>query len=200
MNWQKVIIVLLIPVGINLIIGCCECLDSVFFEYTNCSVSLENLDNSEEAIQVSSDNQVPKAAFGLRLKLERKQDMCSKSWEPLFITGAFATTCDCPPEIIFQPLDSVLSVRIKTQSDFDATHPAGSDLSEYFSILSYREFIPLAEYLDDLQNDLYYLLPLEFDLMLMTAPPLSGDYQFEVEIELSDGRKLSNTSPTVTLL
>ncbi|PHN04187.1 DUF5034 domain-containing protein [Flavilitoribacter nigricans] len=202
MKWNKVLVVLLIPVAVNILSSCCECLESMFFDYTNCSISVEELDNSRLQPEVSSNKMILKEAFGLRVNVERKQDLCHQRSTPLFVTSAFAFSCECPPETVFQPLDSILTIQITTLRDFDDTHLSGSDVSEYFSVLLSTEFISIDEFISNLRNEVYDLEYdiLKFDLMLMTPPPATGAHQFAVSLELSDGRVLSKSSSIIDLL
>ena len=202
MNYKKVFLIITFPILANLIMGCCECVGTFIFNYTNCSISLENLDNSGQEPVESSSNTILKAAFGLRVEVERKKDICAKDFKPLFISSTYATSCDCPPEETYQPLDSIVSIKIVTLRDFDSAHLGNDPVSEYFSILRSTEFVSIDEFILSQQYEFYDISnsTLSFDLMLMTPPEKHAEYQFEVLIELSDGRVLSKISDLVELI
>lgn len=194
--------VMMFPIAANLIFGCCDCLETIFFDYTNCMISLENLDNSGQVPVVSSSNSILKNAFGLRVEVERKEELCDNYSKPLFFSSAYATSCDCPPETIYKPLDSIVSVNIITLMDFDSTHFSNDNITGYFSVLRSTEFMSIDEFFSNEHNEIYDLddSNLTFDLMLMIPPAENAEYQFEVLIELSDGRVLSKISNLVELL
>jgi hypothetical protein len=202
MKLNKVLIIISIPFLVNLIIGCCDCIETMFFDYTNCSVSIENLDNSGREVIVSLSNQIPRKAFGLRINIERKEDVCGNDFQPLFISPAYAISCDYCPEKLYLPLDSIVSLDVITNDDFDSGHSANDNISEYFSVLMSTEFISINEFINRQHNELYDInnSDLQFDLMLMSPPDESSEYQFEVQIELSDGRVLTETSAIVELI
>ncbi len=101
MNYRKVLLVFVFPVVANLIIGCCDCLETTLLDYTNCDISLSNLDNAGPEAVVSTSNSIRKEAFGLRVTVDRKEDLCHNILAPLFITPAYAISCDCPPEVLY---------------------------------------------------------------------------------------------------
>ncbi len=95
-----------------------------------------------------------------------------------------------------------MSIQVFSLADFDPEHASGADISAYFSVLRSTEFFSIEEFLsglfyetDSLENNV-----IEFDLMLMVPPTESGLYQFELRLELTDGRVLTRTSEQVELL
>ena len=202
MNYKKLFVILMIPIAVNLFIGCCDCMESIFFDYTNCSISVENLDNSGPELLVSSANSISKEAFGLRVGIKTKQDLCQKYSEPLFMNSAYAFRCDCLPPEVYHPLDSIASVKIITLLNFDSSHFSNDDVSEYFSILNSTEFVPMGDYINTQPYEYYDLEDsnLSLDLLLMTPPTENSEHQFEVQVELTDGRVLRETSELVDLL
>jgi Domain of unknown function (DUF5034) len=205
MKLRKILIVMAFPTLLNFIAGCCDCLETKFFDYTNCSVSIESLDNAGQAPVVSSSDTILKAAFGMRIHVERKQDICDNYFQPIFISSAFATTpCECPPEEIYLLLDSIVSINVITLNDFDSIHLADNFITDYFSILRSRsaEFVSIDEFLNRQFYEFYDIADstLTFDLMLMRPPKTTSSHRFEVRIVLSDGRVLSTTSNLIQLI
>ncbi|MEL6657160.1 MAG: DUF5034 domain-containing protein [Bacteroidota bacterium] len=202
MNYQKVLLVLLLPILANVIIGCCDCLETIFFNYTNCDISLQSLDNAGPEPLISVSNVVQKEAFGLRVTVDRREDLCQNTFAPLFISSAYAISCDCPPAQLYQPLDSIVTIEVISLTDFDPGNGNGDDITANFSILSFTEFLSIEEFLNSQFYDIYNLEDeiFSFDLMLMVPPPERGLYQFEVRLALSDGRVLSRISEEIELL
>lgn len=202
MNLRKVAVVFSIPFVVNLILSCCNCLETSHIEYANCGLSLAVLDNSGRAPVVSTSNEIDKDAFGIRVRVSRKEGICLRKINPVLMASAFATSCECPPELLFHPIDSIVSVKVITIHDFDTKHRANADISDLFNILSWSEFQSIDEYVGSLSNELYRReeLELSFHLLLMFPPENIGAHQFEVQISLSDGRVLKELSETVKLL
>ncbi len=204
MKIVNTLLVLLAPCLIHLIGSCCSCLDPVIERYTNKSLELAVLDNAGPEPVVSADNRIPIKAFGLRLGLNREKTAClfepQQGWG---VTPAlYATSCDCSLAIEYQPKDSVETIKITTLSDFDATHPAGSDISGYFKAYKSGYFSEISSYIDQYFTVLYGEADFreEVDLLLLTPPAISGQYQFVVRLLLSDGRILEQRTPEITLL
>ncbi|MEM1003530.1 MAG: DUF5034 domain-containing protein [Bacteroidota bacterium] len=201
MKIKKVLIVLSIPFAVNFFIACCDCLEVNLINFTHCSISLENLDNSGATAQVDSSGQILRTAYGLRVSVQRSENICVRSSPTLFVHSAYAYDCHCPPPEKFTSLDSIVSINIKTLNEFDDTHPAGTNINDYFNILWFRDYMPLESF-----NFGLIYLPVDpinedwmADIMLLVPPPERGTHQFEVAIELSDGRILNAKAPIVEL-
>ncbi len=192
---------LFLPFVIYVISGCCDCEDSDFSNYTNCSFEIKNLDHSGADLFITDESQVKKEAFGLQLQLSRKEDICLIK-KPLFISTAYGTSCDCPPEKIYQPLDTISNIKITTLQDFDNTHLANTEITDYFQALQSTEYLPISEFLNRKNGQLLSTFDFELVLncMLLIPPTSSGIYQFQVDIALSDGRTFSKTSDSIELL
>lgn len=190
----------------DLLIACCNCPEPVLSQYTNCSLEIQNLDNAGTELKASTNNEIPKKAFGIRLKINLKEDMCMGTVPTLFMSSANAFSCDCYPEWIASPIDSITSIHIYTVNEFDATHPAGVDVSDYFHVFEFNEFYRLPEYINRHTNILFdyyiddFIIPLQWDLLLMSAPTSGVEHQFKVQVNLSDGRVLSMLTNKVNLI
>lgn len=196
-------LVLVFPLFGQVLVSCCECMDSSFLSYTNCSISTLNLDNSGISPQIASSNSIPKDAFGLRLVLLRSEDVCEhKHSNSIFIQSAYALSCDCPPKFEYQPLNIIKSLKINTQNDFDSIHPSGSDITELFFEFKENRFTSLDDFVENLDTVIpNFLDPIfEFDLLLMSSPTIGQDHEFQVSIELSDGRTLNAKTGILKLL
>jgi len=198
----KVAAILVLPILVELIISCCDCPETISLDYTNCSMTVSNLDNSGPEPVVTQSEGVSKKAYGIRIAVSRNGSQCrANPIKQSLFASAHATKCDCPPEQEFLPKDSILSVRVITKFDFDATHPADSDVSEYFYVFSNGEFTAIDEFIGKLENRLYaFEKPdLEIDLLLMSPPSVGVGHQFTVSIELSDSRVLSARTNKINL-
>lgn len=202
MKIYKIVVVLLLPLLADIVVACCDCLDSMSFNYKNCNLTLKNLDNTGRNPSETISNTIKKTAYGIRLRLEAKEDVCEKSRNYLFLPSAYALSCDCPPELEYLPLDSILALKIITVNDFDTTHAANADVSDYFRIYESYYFSTLTEYLNK-DAPIYYNeqeRAIQLDFLLMNSPTTGTEHQFKIEIDLSDGRKLVQHTPSVTLI
>lgn len=186
----KIILIFTIPLIIQLIVSCCECIDTTFMNYTNCSLEIRNLDNSGELPLITHSTSISKYAYGIRVSITRSEGVCEVINKPLFIQSAYATSCDCPPEYLYRPLDSIVLVVITTGNDFDSGHLKNSEVSDLFYVFRGNEFTGIPAYVKNLETELYDVVEpaFEFDIVLMSPPTIGVEHAFEVSVVLSDGR------------
>lgn len=202
MKFPKALCILILLPLLDLLIACCDCPDETLqSSYSNCTLELKQLDNAGPSPLESSSPEIKKRAYGLRLTLARKEGMCFNKINTFFTTSVNAFSCECPPTIIYTPQDSIVSIQVFTQNAFDATHPAGSEISSYFHVLTFGAFYTLDEFLQNNYNELTEVIdPLKWDMFLMSPPSLGIEHQFNVQVNLSDGRILSVLSPKINLI
>lgn len=213
---RRIVLILLAPFMIEIAIGCCDCDDYyplVTRQYTNQHIQLDNLDNRGNAPVVSTSGSVLKEAYGVRVHLYR--DLLARSGAPRagFITPAQAFSCDCSRDAKVSPKDSITAIHIVTRYDFDASHPAGSDISDLFrvhtEVFPNQDLVTLDAYIryPDLlyKSDAYdaveaFIAALAFDILLMEAPAAGGLHRFNIQLALSDGRILEQETAEIELL
>ena len=207
---KKIITILTLPLIASVVISCCDCLTpTIFGSYSNCGLSVLSLDNSGATPVVTTTNQIPKRAYGLRISIEQSENKCvSKIYPSFFISSAYAFGCDCPPSHKYSPLEVIESIKISTLNDFDANHLKNKDVSAYFFEKQAGSFTKIDNYVKKLkdQSILFknsrwssYDNSTTFDLLLMTAPTIGTEHQFEVTITLSDKRVLNAKTELVNL-
>lgn len=192
---SRIVLILSVPLIVKLLISCCDCIDTTFYDYSNCGLVINNLDNSGASPVITLETAIPKNAYGIRISINRSIGTCEvKRNNSLFIQSAYAIHCECPPLFQYNPFDSIASVTIRTINDFDSAHSGGSDVSKLFYVFKRNEFIKLSEYVKNLSSILYdeknpvFDPVFEFDLLLMSPPAIGNQHEFEVTIELSDSR------------
>lgn len=199
---NKIILLLMLPLMVELVISCCDCIETTFLDYTNCSLTINNLDNSGVSPVIAESNSISKDSYGIRLSIKRSENVCEvKRTNSFFIQSAYATSCDCPPEFQYMPLDSIISLKISTINDFSTNHPCCSDITELFYVFQGKEFTAISDYVQNIETNLYDIInpSFEFDILLMTPPTIGIEHEFEVSIELSDGRILNATTGIIKL-
>jgi len=153
-----------------------------------------SLDNACAQPQLSGSASVNKNAYGIRINMERIL-VAAAYGNRHFGNSAYATSKRCFTAE-YHPVTTIETIRILSLYDFDATHPAGADLSAYFKQVKYGKFADL-ENLYDAASQVFYddvLMPLEADVLLIRAPESAGMHTFVVEAQLSDGTLLSDTT------
>lgn len=178
----------------ELLVACCDCYEPMYFNYTNCSMSVSNLDNTGSKPVVTQSNTISKEAYGIRVEINRNENICKvKPNHSIVFQSAYAMSCDCPPELQYLPLDSITDIKLISLNDFDSEHLANADVSNYFYISGGNQFTEISKFIENDYSVLYnFTNPgLEFDLLLMFPPTLGTEHQFTVEVELSDGRILN---------
>ncbi|MFT6718716.1 MAG: hypothetical protein ACJAY8_001112, partial [Sphingobacteriales bacterium] len=98
MRINKVILLLVIPLMVELMVACCFCFPTMSFNYSNCSLEIQNLDNRGEKAIVSESNSFSKQAFGIRVLIQRERNACTVIGNnSIFFKSAYASSCECPP-------------------------------------------------------------------------------------------------------
>lgn len=195
-------LVLLLPFIANLVVSCCNCLETAIHHYTNKTISVINLDNSgKEPLEAPSGN-VIKTAYGIRVTLTREKIARIDKPEISLVEAAWAYDCRCPPPDEFLPNDSIVAIRVISLTEFNSSHPANSDVSTYFKVYAPYAFSTPDEFVKATSNTLFFETDLQvtFNLLLMTPPDKNGLHQFKVQIVLSDGRTLEQNAPTIDLI
>jgi len=198
---KKLILLLLFPFIVDLAISCCNCLDAVIHHYTNKSIVVSALDNSGQEPKEISTGSVIKAAYGIRVQLSREKLARVNKPPIVFGQAVYAYDCRCGSTDEFLPSDSITTIRIITLHNFNADHPANSDVSGYFKVYS-ATYYTIDDYLKYIGTTLYNETELQFafNLFLMTPPESGGAHQFRVQFVLSDGRILEQDTPTIDFI
>jgi hypothetical protein len=203
MKLNKIFIIILFPLIAEVAVSCCDCLTTTSGRYTHKNILVHNIDNSGSEIKATTANSVYKEAFGIRIKLNREKTACFIPRHSIFIQTAYATSCDCPPEIEFLAKDSVTTIKIFTLNDFDAKHSANSDISDYFKVFDQQHFSfsTISGFLKKDNTTLFNERELEatLNLLLMTPPSLNKNHSFKIVINLSDGRILQGITTPIDL-
>jgi hypothetical protein len=202
MKIHKVLVILLFPLLMELMVSCCDCLETIFANYTHCDLTTYNIDNGGAKPRISQSNIINKKAFGIRLVINRNKNLCSlKAPNSSYFQSAHAFSCDCPSEFQQLPLDTITSLKILTINDFDDSHAESMDVSEYFYAFKNNRFSTIDKFIEFQETILLdpSPSPFELDLLLMTPPTIGTAHQFNVVIELSDGRVFNSRTGVITL-
>ena len=124
----------------------------------------------------------------LTVDMQATEATCRRKVSNLFITSAFACTPPLP-RISFK--GAITDVIITSNGDFDAAHPAGTDLADYFAIID----------ADDLnfyeQKNGGFNVQRSF--ALKQNPAAAGRHQFTIIYKLSNGADIQAVCSPVNL-
>lgn len=132
---------------------------------------------------INTNGDVAAKDMTLRLGVGYAENICFKPRVNSWINAAYA----CSPAIETTKIikDSVASVDIISNNDFDPQHKAGELLNDYFTLPATTEFS--------------YQVADSFDLQLMQAPADTGIHIFTLSINLTDGRKIESSTSSVRI-
>jgi len=217
MIFKKILTIWLVACTAQIVIACCftgdccDCGESVSKNYSNKSITVNNLDNSGDKPIVTNSTEVNRNAYGIKVNLLRELVASHKNVTPTLIQSAYALDCDCPSELAIFPKESIVSFKIYSTYDFDVNHPANSDVSEFFKVQNNNTYYTINEYLNLLNSSGNYGNPawtlydeddLEFEivLLLMTPPKLNISNKFRIQMTLSDGRIFENETNEIDFI
>jgi hypothetical protein len=196
----KILLLLLFPLIAELFVSCCDCPEVTTEFYSNQFLEIDHLDNSGSVAIITNGPSVPKQAYGIQMRLGLEKVACNPASRTHFISTSYAFQCDCPPpETIAR--DSVTTLEIFTTNDFDETHPANTDVSDYFKIFVGSTYASIDDIIPNLSRIYYYELEsvVTTELLLMTPPTLNESHSFKVILTLSDGRTFEASSSPIIL-
>lgn len=156
------------------------CKKDIINYYTN-GIVLENYDNCGNFIRPAGAG-VGMGCYVIRVNYQSDQ-------------AAFNGVND---EDTYSPANLPVSISIYALQAFNAQHPAGSSLNEYF-IAGPKQNPSANDIVTDFPDtEDFYPTHDPDDLWLMTPPDLPGNYSFVVRMEFNDGVIVSDTT-TVNL-
>lgn len=199
MTTKKVLFIILTTFLIRVIISCCDCLQPEEYLYSFDYFSVYNLDNSGKLPIISETNTVPKEAYGIQIDFSLIRISLNHT-KPFLMFPEGRAECFCK-DTLFTTRDTISSIEVLTIKDFDLQHPANSNVSELFKVLTYSMYLTLQEYLDQPERVYYSHVPEKEPLciFLLKTPDNIGEQQFKIEIMFSDQRMLSMTTNPVIL-
>lgn len=197
--FRKITLFLVAPFVLQFFAGCVCDGDVTFASYSNQSISLIIIDNGgNNPRYLESVDSVPMAAYGIRLQQNLELTAMESSTNIRLFNSATALSKDCPEPLQYLPFDSITSLKFISLTDFDALHPAGSDVTEYFYQYQKNNYRSIPDYLSKQAEIVFEAAQdsLVVDFLLMQAPADAGIYSFEIAVTLSDGRTMNaRTNP-----
>ncbi|HEY9177703.1 MAG TPA: DUF5034 domain-containing protein [Flavipsychrobacter sp.] len=202
---RKVLIVLSLMAGANLLlIGLYSCNKSEPDPYP-CNTTQQYKCGTLDSLSwkpyktnyqsISANQAVRAEELVFEVTLLGNDVVCYKQSKPNpFISSAYACT---PPLPIYNIKDSIEGISITSNHDFDATHPAGASLNEYFKMPDFKEFNALVA------NGGYgavYDAEKALQLRLEQSPSDTGTHVFTLTLKHKSGNVKATSSVPIKLL
>lgn len=210
-KWLKALNIVVIIALIKVVQSCilfpnCECSDE-FFYYSINSIEITNIDNSQTYPQFTEEDEMHKAAVAFNVLISDTTLTENYAYnQPLQSSIGFSTaqawSCDCSMNYIPEP--TIHSFNIYTNFDINDIVKAGDDVSNLFLAFD-RKWS---------NGDLYYELNEMINLANITASETPGillriflkipvdnsKAEFTIDITLSNGTKISQTTNTISIV
>ena len=188
---KKILFVFGFALMAQLIVACvnCNCPPIKTIYFTNKGMSLKNMDVSLPQPMVTNSGIISSVNYGILVQLIAEPLTLNKrgiTWG--LMQSAYACSC---PEDNFLAKEDILSLKIFSNNDFDASHPKNTDLSSYFKAKKGVTLISITDYIKS-SKDLSYSTRYAFNegVFLQVKPDISKKHRFKLIITLSDGRVL----------
>lgn len=203
MKFSKTACVLLIFLIAGLIAESCFDCHPSYFTCSIASLKLVSVDDREEYLEIAGHRPVSRSHYGIRIYFDMEKYIAECRRSRSFIQSANAME-QCKD--YYSLKDSIASIRIFSDRNFDASHPSGADISDCFMIREHvvTSTVPLVEslVLIPLTDYLKNFVPNDYGdigtiTCMLATPPDTGEYTFTVIAHLSDGRELEQSIKTV---
>ena len=187
---RKIIFILFLLTSTRMLISCCK---DVGFNFRWSKASVSNINVSTDAPTPLTQDSSKIAHYGFRLSFEYEQ-VAAHFIQDFGLNKTYALSCESD----YPNKDSVMSIDVMTQNNFDNTHPAGSSIAEYLlTRLSGVYGRPDPTQYTAINNNLnsiniFYNNGLDFKFKPVS--PFLGQHTFIMTVSFESGRTLSDTT------
>ncbi len=188
--------VIFILAGIHSLTCCSSCCgDSRCVSSELVSIEVHHLDNGgPQPVPIVSDS-ISAFSYAIEVNYHGRalEGLCSNFFRD--VARSFSNpgmAFSCARDVYLSP-DTIQQVLIYSTTDFDPTHPAGTDLSEYFIEKTITAVLPSSF------DQPYWPEILEVRFLLFTAPITQSQHRFLIDVHLTNGRILSDSTEQIVL-
>lgn len=175
---------LLIPILVVLLLqGCCSERETHCISINTTYVVAYN-NNGEEPVPAKQTEVYGKALL-LELNLDRHVEVCYEGHSKGFFNAAYASKC--VPVGDDKYIDSVTHVSIFADKDYDESHPAGTELNDYFKMPD------ISDYNDGSEATAFRIYSLK-------SPQHKGEYTYTIKLVLADGSLIEATTDPINII
>ena len=187
---RKVSIIFFLLILTRVLVSCCK---DAGFNFRWSKTSVTNIDVSKNTPTQLAQDSSKIANYGFRLFFEYEQ--VAAHFIPDFgLNKTYALSCESD----YPNRDSVVSIEVTTQKDFDNTHPAGSSITEYLlTRLSGVQVGPGPAQYTPITDNIYYINMFgnnSLDFRFKPVSPTVGQHLFFITVFFKSGRTLSDTT------
>ncbi len=189
--------VIFILFGIQCMTCCSSCCgDSICISTELALMEIDHVDNGGTAPVPITVDSVSAMAYAIQVKYfgRELEGLCNHSLNN-FLTS-LSNKCyalSCPKDVYLSP-DTIRQVIIYSSADFDQTHPAGTDLMEYFVEKTITQLPSSASHLDWFWPELKVV-----NYLLFAMPSSEMSQRFYIDVHLTNGRVLSDSTNHIVL-
>jgi len=131
------------------------------------------------------ESEVYGAALVLELNFDKNIAVCYKKKSNPYVKEAFAMSCR--PFDYYKIADSITHITISADKAYDADHPAGTELNEYFKMPDIEEFNNAYDHTSKM-------------MYAIKGPDESGTYVYTMKVLLADGTFIEASTEPVNIL
>lgn len=164
-------------------------------------MELFNIDNSGKFKTLSESDSISKSAYGFQCLFSTSDTICKakRKNNTLFSQVAYATVCYTPEVLELTPINPIVNIEIVSLKEIAPNIPENSKVGELFNVFIENEFYTIDEYLQNNKqiSDEFGIYALDFLLIDSSVEPNKA--QFQVLIELENGKQFSDTTNQIIL-
>lgn len=204
---QKSCLIAAIYYCIILTPSCCHCDLIKTYNVEAKKITSNNLvyefpNDSTYTSSIFTKDSIIKGGYGLTINIDFERIAMSET--PIH-WGNYAYACKCKGDS-FLSKDSINNISIKTLYDFDATHSAGTDVSDYFQYfeMEYQprklNKYPITRVYQKNHTQFIYTPNYSLSFYLNNYPELNKKIQFEISINYKNGKNLKTLTQAITII
>lgn len=204
---RKILIILLFGFILRTLTSCiCNCSDDTTpFDFQN--IMIENLDNSGDWPVVTEHNEMYSKAVAFSVTAFAEDIFVMNMLKQINLAGfnsAKAFSCDCA--VLFSANQKIEKITITTLFSISDQIPAMSNVTDYFVADSHERnnwetiYVDMDNIISHINPETYYDSGSQ-DIQVFLKEEVKNDKaQFIIDLDLSDGRVLSDTTNLITII
>jgi hypothetical protein len=189
-HMRKITIIFFLLISTRVLISCCK---DAGFNFRWSKASITNIDVSTDTTTQLTQDSSKIANYGFRLSLEYEQ-LAAHFLNDLGFSKTYALSCESE----YPNKDSIVSIEVTTQNEFDNNHPARSSVTDYLLTRLSNVYVGSTPppYLP-ISNNIYLInmfVNSELDFKFKPVSPGTGAHTFIITVSFKTGRTLSDTT------
>jgi hypothetical protein len=205
-TFTKILIIVVFTTILRIVTSCCNC-ENVFFSFNYETLQIGNIDNSGQWSRPTESNDMSKNGVAFEVSIIGKSIAQSlvKPVDFWSFNTAVAQSCDCDDRYVGNQL--IKSVKIITIHNLNADYTANEEVTPLFLANNCLDcddigtfYITIPELIKRLNPESIYNQPVNKFLIYLKVPVENTKAQFQVEVELTDGRRLTAQTALINIV